>query len=104
MPYIIGSVAPFRSVFRGEAPGTLLTLKHSSGRDTHDGPRSWMLESRGYNGVVSFHFPVFSLILLIDIDIDIDIYIYTPYIYILVCIIGKMPAFSVSHSRHYMMP
>ena len=91
MPYIIGSVAPFRSVFRGEAPGTLLTLKHSSGRDTHDGPRSWMLESRGYNGVVSFHFPVFSLILLIDIDI------------VLVCIIGKMPAFSVSHSRHYMM-
>ena len=51
-----------------------------------------MLESRGYNGVVSFHFPVFSLILLIDIDI------------VLVCIIGKMPAFSVSHSRHYMMP
>lgn len=55
-----------------------------------------MLESRGYNGVVSFHFPVFSLILLIDIDIDIDIYIYTPYIYILclynrenACFLGK---------------
>lgn len=34
-------------------------LKHSSGRDTH-GPRSWMVESRGYNGVVSFHSPIIS--------------------------------------------